>query len=145
MKVVLDTNVLASAAATRGLCADVLREVLAEHELVICKQITDELKRILIDKFGVAPDLVREFLWLIRQDAATVRPRTVPEVTLKDKDDLGILAAAVASDADALVTGDKELQELSQVERTPILSPRAFWEQLTAQPDKSSVRGRPRR
>ena len=31
MKVFLDTNVLASAAATRGLCADVLREVFASH------------------------------------------------------------------------------------------------------------------
>jgi hypothetical protein len=38
MKVMLDTNVLASAVATRGLCADVLRAVLAEHELVICPQ-----------------------------------------------------------------------------------------------------------
>ena len=39
MRVLLDTNVLASAAATRGLCADVLRVVLAEHELVVCRQI----------------------------------------------------------------------------------------------------------
>ncbi len=41
MKVVLDTNVLASTAATRGLCADVLRAVLAEHQLVICSQIIE--------------------------------------------------------------------------------------------------------
>jgi len=135
MKVVLDTNVLASAAATRGLCADVLREVLAEHELVICRQITDELRRILTDKFGAAPSLVREFLWLIRQDTTTVKPRATPNVTLKDKDDLGILAAAIAADADVLVTGDKELQNLKRLERTAILSPRAFWTQLTAQPD----------
>jgi len=135
MKVVLDTNVLASAAATRGLCADVLREVLTEHELVICKQITDELQRILLNKFGAAPSLVREFVWLIRQDTTLVRPRTVPCVTLKDKDDLGILAAAAASAADVLVTGDKELQELRRIEQTEILSPRAFWQRLTAQPE----------
>jgi len=135
MKVVLDTNVLASAAATRGLCADVLREVLAEHELVICKQITEELKRILVDKFGVAPPLVREFLWLIRQDTTVVRPKTVPRVTLKDKDDLGVLAAAIAAQADFLVTGEKELQDLGHIEETAIVSPRAFWQRLTAQPE----------
>jgi predicted nucleic acid-binding protein len=45
MKVMLDTNVLAAAAATRGLCADVLRAVLAEHEMVICPQIISELQR----------------------------------------------------------------------------------------------------
>jgi putative PIN family toxin of toxin-antitoxin system len=135
MRVVLDTNVLASAAATRGLCADVLREVLAEHDLVICKQITDELKRILVGKFGAAPSLVREFLWLIRQDTTVVRPRSVPDVTLKDQDDLGILAAATAAGADVLVTGDKELQDLGHIESTAILSPRAFWQQLTGQPE----------
>lgn len=136
MKVVLDTNVLAGAAATRGLCADVLRAVLAEHELVICKQITDELKRILTDKFGVVPSLVKEFLWLIRQDTTIVKPRIVPDVTIHDKDDLGILAAAITAEADVLVTGDKELQDLSRIERTIILSPRAFWTLLAAEPDK---------
>lgn len=141
----MDTNVLASAAATRGLCADVLREVLAEHELVICKQITDELNRVLTGKFAVAPSLVREFLWLIRQDTTSVEPRVLPEISIKDKDDLGILAAAVTADADVLVTGDKELQDLAQVERTAILSPRAFWNRLTAQPDESRARGKPRR
>lgn len=144
MKVILDTNVLASAAATRGLCADVLRAALAEHELVICKNITDELSRILADKFGVAPSLIREFFWLIRQDAITVEPGVVQEVALKDKDDLGILAAAVAAQADVLVTGDKEFQDLGQIERTRILSPRAFWAQLTCQPGYSSELALPR-
>lgn len=145
MRVVLNTNVLASAAATRGLCADVLREVLAEHDLVICPLINDELRRILADTFGATPSLVREFLWLIRQDTTIVKPGTLPNVTIKDKDDLGILAAAIAADADVLVTGDKELQSLKNIEGIAILSPRAFWAQLTAQPDKSSVRGKPRR
>ena len=133
MRVVLDTNVLASAAATRGMCADVLREVLAEHDLVISTQITDELQRVLRRKFGVARSLVKEFIWLLRQDTITVRPRTTPAVDLKDQDDLGIPAAAIAAEADVLITGDRELQTLVRIEDTEILSPRAFWERLTAQ------------
>jgi uncharacterized protein len=35
VRVALDTNVLVSAVATRGICADVLRVVLTEHELVV--------------------------------------------------------------------------------------------------------------
>ncbi len=35
MRVFLDTNVLVSAVATRGLCADVLREVLLSHQLLV--------------------------------------------------------------------------------------------------------------
>lgn len=135
MKIVMDTNVLASAATTRGLCADVLREVFAKHDLVVCKQITDELKRILIDKFGIDPPLVGDFLWLIRQDTIFVEPQSVPNVALKDKDDLGILAAAIASKADILVTGDKELQELERIGTTAILSPREFWQKPTNEPE----------
>jgi len=46
MKVFLDTNVLISAVATRGLCADVMREVLTSHELVVCEPLIKELKEI---------------------------------------------------------------------------------------------------
>jgi len=50
VKVFLDTNVLVSGFATRGLCADVIRLVLAEHELVVAQIVLDELKRVLKQK-----------------------------------------------------------------------------------------------
>jgi len=117
MRVLLDTNVLASAAATRGLCADVLREVLAEHELVVCPQVLSELRRVLRGKFGVSASLINDFLGLIQQD--TIH---------------GILAAALDGGASFLVTGDKELLELGDVLGIRIMSPRQFWHILTAQP-----------
>jgi predicted nucleic-acid-binding protein len=65
MKVFLDTNVLASAAATRGLCADLLREVFASHELFISEQVVIELRRVLQLKFGVNQELVEDFIELL--------------------------------------------------------------------------------
>ena len=47
MRVFLDTNVLVSAFATRGLCADVLRLILAEHTLVTGEVVLRELRRAL--------------------------------------------------------------------------------------------------
>jgi predicted nucleic acid-binding protein len=47
VRVCLDTNVLVAAFATRGLCADVLRTVLAEHDLVVGEVILAELRRVL--------------------------------------------------------------------------------------------------
>jgi len=127
MRVLLDTNVLASATATRGLCADVLREVLAEHELVICPQIITELRRILREKFGIPTDIINDFIWLIQQNAIHASSKHLPDVKLKDLDDLGILAAAQDGSAKILVTGDKELQELGEITGIRILSPRQFW------------------
>jgi len=132
MRVLLDTNVLASAATTRGLCADVLREVLAKHELVVCSQIFSELRRILQRKFGMPRDLINSFVWLLQQDAILSKPGDLPQVNLKDKDDLGILATAQSGGADVVVTGDKELQNLGDFSGIKIVSPRQFWQKLTA-------------
>jgi putative PIN family toxin of toxin-antitoxin system len=130
MKVMQDTNVLASAVATRGLCADVLREVLAEHELLVCPQTLSELQRTLLDKFAAPRQLVNDFVRLVRRDSVHCEPGRIPAIKFKDKDDLGILAAAVGGGADALVTGDKELQSVGAVEGVKIMSPRQFWEAI---------------
>ena len=45
MRVALDTNVLASAIGTRGLCADVLRVVVLEHELILGEHMLAELRK----------------------------------------------------------------------------------------------------
>ena len=67
MKVFLDTNVLASAVATRGLCSDVLREVLSSHELIISDALLKELKRVLQQKFRLPLYLISEFVNMLRQ------------------------------------------------------------------------------
>lgn len=130
MKVFLDTNVLASAAATRGLCADVLREVFSSHELFISEQVLVELRRVLKSKFSVGQDLIDEFVLLLEQDSVTAKPDRLPRIELQDKDDLTILGAALAAGAEVLLTGDKELLDLGRVENLEILSPRQFWEKL---------------
>jgi putative PIN family toxin of toxin-antitoxin system len=145
MKVFLDTNVLASAAATRGLCADVVRQVLASHQLFISDQVLNELESVLRSKFGAGQDLIDDFIWLLQQDSVLAQPGQLPKVKLQDKDDLLILGAAIASGAEVLVTGDKELLELGDIEGLEILSPRQFWEKLKAQQQRETGRGKPRR
>ena len=145
MRVFLDTNILISAAATRGLCADVLREVLASHELLISAQVLSELKRILWDKFDVDQDLIDDFISLLRQDTVIARPGKMPSVEIQDQDDLPILSAAISAGADVFVTGDKELLKIGQIEKLAILSPRQFWEKLKAQPRRRAGRGKSRR
>jgi uncharacterized protein len=131
VKVLLDTNVLASAVATRGLCADVLREVLARHQLIVCPRILSELRRILREKFRAPSEFVGDFVAMLQQEAVFCKPGDLPKLDLTDKDDLGILAAASSGGAHIVVTGDKELQRVRQFSNIKIVSPRQFWEQLT--------------
>ena len=132
MRVFLDTNVLVSATATRGLCADVFREVLRSHELVVSDALLGELARVLDKKFGAKPDLIKEIVHLLHQDTVFAEPTERLDVKLKDEDDLVILSAALSGSADLLITGDKELLSLKRVGRLAIVSPRGFWNKLRA-------------
>jgi predicted nucleic acid-binding protein len=56
-------------------------------------------------------------------------------VQIKDRDDVEIIAAAIAGDVNVLVTGEAELQGLKSIQGVRVLSPRAFWEALKVQQD----------
>jgi putative PIN family toxin of toxin-antitoxin system len=129
VKVFLDTNVLVAAFATRGLCADVVRSVLAEHELVVSNTVLEELTRTLIEKIRLPETAVREIATFLRASASLAEAAPVPpHVAIRDPDDAVILAEALASSADVLVTGDKDLLEAGEVPGVRILEPRGFWQ-----------------
>ena len=93
-----------------------------------------EVRRILKVKFAVSDELIAEYLELIEEDSLLAKAGDLPVLPIKDKDDVEIIAAAVGAKANVLVTGDREVQELKSVQETRIVSPREFWEELTAQP-----------
>ena len=130
MRIFLDTNVLASAFGTRGLCGDVLREVLTSHNLIVCGPLFKELKSALSKKFKIPENIVSETIGFLKQDNIVSKIGKIPQIPIKDKDDLIILSCAINGKADLFVTGDKELLELKKLEKTIILSPRAFWEKI---------------
>ncbi len=130
MRVFLDTNVLVSAFATRGLCADVLREVLAVHKLVVSRPLLSELDQVLKKKLKMPTRLVLEVVEFLKQEQPLYDAGTLPRVKIKDRSALRILSSALKGETDIFVTGDKELVALGQVEGLQILSPRTFWEML---------------
>jgi len=132
VKVFLDTNVLASALTTRGLCADLFEVVLQSHELLISDYVLRELERILPGKLGQSESITEEFVSLLRTEALLITDEH-PVPSLPDADDEPILASALAGQADIFVTGDKALAELKSIEQIPIVSPRRFWEILSSQ------------
>lgn len=134
MKVFLDTNVLVSAFATRGLCADVLRQVLAEHELLVGERVLREVRRVLRVKLRVSQPAVDEIEQFLRTQTVVVATGTRALVKVRDADDARILAEAVAGGADVLVTGDRDLLDLADRSPLRIVTPRGFWELLRAGP-----------
>lgn len=134
MRVFLDTNILVSAVATRGLCADVLREILISHQLVISAPLIAELNNILHSKLGIPQDIVADFVEVLKQDSILSKSTKLIDIDINDKDDILILSTAHNGKAELFVTGDKELLELRKILSMRILSPRKFWETLKTQP-----------
>ena len=132
MKVFLDTNVLASALTTRGLCAELFEVVLQSHELLTSDPVLRELERILPGKLGQSEEVTKGFINLLHTHALLVTTEH-PFPSLPDPDDEPIVASALAGNANVFVTGDKALLQLQSVEHLPIISPRNFWEMLAGQ------------
>lgn len=102
-------DVLVAAFATRGLCVDVLRVVLEDHELVIGDVVFEELEHVLRAK----PQVPEEWIAVVR--VALVTPDPVPRppapdpLAIDDQDDAWVVATAVRGGADVVVTGDAAL------------------------------------
>ena len=131
MKVFLDTNVLASALTTRGLCAELFEVVLQSHELLISDPVLKELERILPNKLGQSQSITEEFISLLRSEGI-LTTSDHPAPSLPDPDDEPIVASALAGNAAVFVTGDKALLKLKTIDQLPIISPRELWERLSA-------------
>lgn len=137
MKVFLDTNVLVSGFATRGLCADVIRLVLAEHQLITADVVLTELKRVLKHKIQLPGEQIQEILAFLESQTVQPKPISPSSVPVRDKDDQWVLASALAAKADVLVTGDKDLLDVAnEVRGLTITDPRGFWNLVKKRPRK---------
>ncbi len=130
MRVFLDTNVLVAAFATRGLCADLVRTILAEHQLITGDLVLAELRAVLEERIKLPTSTVTEIVALLRAQEVVPKPAQPSSLPIRDADDQRIVASAVVGHADVLITGDQDLLAVAKQSPVPILSPRGFWEQI---------------
>ena len=125
-RICLDSNVLVAAFVARGLCADLLKVVVSEYELVIPEVVAGEVRRVLTTKLKASQTA------LSAAEAVLERCEIVPAgnlpspLSLRDPDDERVLADAISADAEVLVSGDQDLLVVAEASPIRILSPRAF-------------------
>ena len=128
MRVFLDANVLVAAFATRGICADVVRNVLAEHQLLVGEVVLTELSRVLRQRLRLPAAAIEAALLFLGEHEIVPKPAQPSNLPKRDPDDRWILASALAGKADLLVTGDRDLLDLGGSAPLLIVDPRAYWE-----------------
>ena len=95
-----------------------------KYVLVLCSYVIDELHEVVNDKFPNKKNNVKQFLAELPFEFVC-SPQDIPNhglFTIRDKDDENILYSAILSDVDTLVTGDKDLLTVEDVERPKIIS-----------------------
>jgi putative PIN family toxin of toxin-antitoxin system len=132
VRIFFDTNVLVSAFATRGLCADLFSHVLLEHELIVGEVVLVELRRALRDRIKLPRALIDEIHDLLRGAVLVPKPKAHLKLGIPDPDDEWIVASAMAGKADVLVTGDSALLEAASRLPLPVVNPRGLWDRLRA-------------
>lgn len=100
------------------------------HDLIVGAPVIDELLRVLGDKLKVPTGELRRVRAELEEFDVAPPSDRLPAVKLKDRDDLPVLACALAANVEIFVTGDKELLAIRAIERMRILSPRQLWEKL---------------
>ncbi|HEU0015575.1 MAG TPA: putative toxin-antitoxin system toxin component, PIN family [Longimicrobium sp.] len=127
MRVVLDTNVLIAAYATRGQCHDLLEHCLRAHTVVSSETLLAELSEKLTRKLKFSSEVAAELLALLRLRVELVDPLPLDPPACRDPDDDWVIATAVAGRCDCIVTGDRDLLVLEAARSIPIIQPAAFW------------------
>ena len=130
MKIVLDANIIIAAFAARGLCESILEVCLSEHEIMLSDDSLDEILRNLRLKIKLPSTIVDSIGKFLYAHANISIPATLASDVCRDPDDVKILGLAVASNADYIVTGDKDLLILKSFKGIPILNPRSFSDHL---------------
>jgi predicted nucleic acid-binding protein len=121
-----DTNVLVSALLFPGsLPAEVLRDIVRRHELVLCEYIIGELRQVVARK---RPDLlaaVEELLSGLTFELAASPWES--DRRISDPKDQPILQAAVLAGVDLIVSGDRHFSQLD-LECPKTMTPKQYWE-----------------
>jgi len=132
VRIFLDTNVLVSAFASRGLCAEVLELVLLDHDLILGRNVLRELDKALREKVKLPVVRSAEIVDFVSAEATQVVDNAQPASVRVDAADAIVLGEALASHADCFVTGDAALLRLAAIDALKIISPRRLWEVLRA-------------
>ena len=132
MKILIDTNVLISAALNaKGTPFQAyIKAASYPNHGMICEQNVDEMKRIFNKKFPNRLSSLDKFLSITLMTLELVpipTNETKSESQIRDVNDRPILRAAIEAKADILLTGDKDFLE-SGLKNPLILTPTQFLE-----------------
>jgi len=128
MKVVIDTNILVSAAIRDGIPEIVIQFIVGrpEFEWIVSQEIMTEYIEVLQRrKLKLTEEVQQEWIDLLQTVTKLIEVNIEVDFP-RDRKDAKFLACAIAANIDFLITGDQDFEDVQILENTTILSVRDF-------------------
>lgn len=129
MRILIDSNIIISAALfPAGKVSSVLSYILGTHTVVIPSYSIKECEAVFMKKFPEKSMHLQAFFEKIDYERFETPPRIDPGdfPNIRDPFDLPILASAILSDVDILITGDKDFDRI-KIQRPLIFTPDEYY------------------
>jgi uncharacterized protein len=128
MRVVVDTNVLVSAALKEKTPPETAVHLAAASHLLLKSAITERELFVTLDRPRLAPLIPPDFLAWLHEVMAAAELVNITEriAACRDPKDDKFLELALSGHADVLVTGDSDLLALNPFRGIPIVTPANF-------------------
>jgi len=130
INIFIDTNIFVSAFFFEGNERKIVTHRSKKIKYFTSEQVIDEIKSVLINKFNTDEYTVNQYVAKILLDFVLVLPDYNLNIIVRDQKDTDILKSSLAAKCKYLVTGDKDLLTLKQVENTKIITSRQLIEEL---------------
>jgi uncharacterized protein len=130
MRVVIDTNILVSAAIAGRKPASVITWVInqPDYEWVVSEKILAEYQEVLSRRKLKLTDVQKERWLNLIQGSTTLIDVSIEIDFPRDQKDAKFIACALSANADFLITGDRDFTEVQSLENTLIISVSMFAE-----------------
>ncbi|HSF76886.1 MAG TPA: putative toxin-antitoxin system toxin component, PIN family [Microcoleus sp.] len=130
MRVVIDTNILVSAAIAGRKPASVITWVInqPDYEWVVSEDILAEYQEVLSRRKLKLTDVQKERWLNLIQGSTTLIDVSIEIDFPRDQKDAKFIACALSANADFLITGDRDFTEVQSLENTLIISVSMFAE-----------------
>ena len=140
MKIMLDTNILISMIIFPGqMFLQMLDVITKQHKLVLSSYVLDELSNVVTRKFPKRENALNKFLAAIPYEKFVTPPDMDLSVfEIRDAKDYPVLYSAIAAKVDVLITGDKDILTVENIDTPKIMTAREFVERFA---ENVEVRG----
>jgi putative PIN family toxin of toxin-antitoxin system len=123
----VDTNIIVSAILfPNSIVAKAFKHIIDNNDLVLGQYALDELEDVFTEKFPHKFDEMKYFMSRVPYELFSLNKiETKKYPTIRDVDDLPVLANAMESNIDLLITGDKDFDDI-KIEKPKIIKPKKY-------------------